>query len=94
MGDLLIIYIYIYVIITTYGNGRNLSIYPTGDQSKDGEGHISIYLEMVDTSSLPAGWEVNAIFNFFLFDQFRDEYVGPQGNLFQIFNLNVQSNLF
>ncbi|XP_024022016.1 uncharacterized protein LOC112091783 isoform X2 [Morus notabilis] len=56
----------------------NLCIYPTGDKNKDGEGHISIYLEMLDTSSLHAGWEVNAIFNFFVFDQLRDKYVSPQ----------------
>ncbi|XP_024027946.1 uncharacterized protein LOC21412198 [Morus notabilis] len=56
----------------------NLCIYPTGDKNKDGEGHISIYLEMVETSSLRAGWEVNAIFNFFVFDQLRDKYVSPQ----------------
>ncbi|EXB29483.1 Ubiquitin carboxyl-terminal hydrolase 12 [Morus notabilis] len=56
----------------------NLSIYPNGDKNKDGQDHISMYLEMVETSSLPAGWEVNAIFNFFVFDQLRDKYVGPQ----------------
>ncbi|GMN71933.1 hypothetical protein TIFTF001_055982 [Ficus carica] len=56
----------------------NLSIYPSGDKNKDGQDHISIYLELVETSSHPAGWEVNAIFSFFVFDQVRDKYVGPQ----------------
>ncbi|PON90911.1 E3 ubiquitin-protein ligase SIN-like [Trema orientale] len=56
----------------------NFSIYPTGDKTKDGHDHISVYLEIVETSTLPAGWEVNAMFNFFVFDQIRDKYVGPQ----------------
>ncbi|XP_062099855.1 BTB/POZ and MATH domain-containing protein 6-like [Humulus lupulus] len=56
----------------------NFSIYPTGDKSKDGENYLSVYLEIVETSTLPAGWEVNALFNFFIFDHIRDKYVGPQ----------------
>ena len=68
---------------------RNFSIYPNGDKTKGGQDHISMYLEMMDTTSLPAGWEVNAIFNFFVFDQIRDKYVGFQGRFFLIFNLNI-----
>ncbi|KAJ0093409.1 hypothetical protein Patl1_27049 [Pistacia atlantica] len=51
-----------------------LLIYPTGDSSKNGENHISIYLELMETSSLPAGWEVNVIFNFLIFNQLQDKY--------------------
>ena len=58
---------------------RIFSIYPTGYKTEDGQDHISMYLEMVDTSSLPAGWEVNAIINFFIYDRIRDKYVGFQG---------------
>ncbi|PON32844.1 E3 ubiquitin-protein ligase SIN-like [Parasponia andersonii] len=54
------------------------SIYPTGNKTKEGQDHISLYLEMVDTTSFPAGWEVYAIFNFFVFDQIHDKYVGFQ----------------
>ncbi|XP_060970290.1 uncharacterized protein LOC133037300 [Cannabis sativa] len=56
----------------------NFCIYPNGDKSKDGEDYISVYLEILETITLPAGWEVNAIFNFFLFDHIRDKYVGTQ----------------
>ncbi|KAJ0093412.1 hypothetical protein Patl1_27042 [Pistacia atlantica] len=51
-----------------------LLIYPTGDSSKNAENHISIYLELMETSSLPAGWEVNVIFNFLIFNQLQDKY--------------------
>ncbi|XP_062099876.1 ubiquitin C-terminal hydrolase 13-like isoform X2 [Humulus lupulus] len=64
----------------------NFSIYPNGDKSKDGEDYISVYLEIVETSILPAGWEVNAIFNFFLFNQIRDKYVGPQDAIVRRFH--------
>ncbi|KAL5539700.1 hypothetical protein UlMin_044564 [Ulmus minor] len=55
-----------------------LSIYPTGDKERDGEDHISIYLELMETSSFANGWEVNAIFNFFVYNQKQDKYVGLQ----------------
>ncbi|XP_062099852.1 uncharacterized protein LOC133805702 [Humulus lupulus] len=56
----------------------NFCIYPNGDKSKDGEDYISVYLEILETITLAAGWEVNAIFNFFIFDHIRDKYVGTQ----------------
>ncbi|XP_031282336.1 ubiquitin carboxyl-terminal hydrolase 12-like [Pistacia vera] len=34
-------------------------IYLTGDKSKNVTNHISLYLELMGTSSLPTGWEVN-----------------------------------
>ncbi|GMN21841.1 hypothetical protein TIFTF001_043397 [Ficus carica] len=55
-----------------------LSIYPTGDKKNGGQDHISMFLRLLDTNSLPAGWEVNAIFTFFVFDRIRDEYVTVQ----------------
>ncbi|KAJ0042337.1 hypothetical protein Pint_18305 [Pistacia integerrima] len=48
--------------------------YPKRDKENKGEGHISIYLELVEISSLPAGWEINVIFNFFVFGQLQDNY--------------------
>ncbi|KAI7982512.1 Ubiquitin carboxyl-terminal hydrolase 12 [Camellia lanceoleosa] len=51
-----------------------LSIYPEGNKDRDGQGHVSISLTLVDTSSLLAGWEVKAIVNFFIFDQVGDMY--------------------
>ncbi|XP_031253466.1 ubiquitin carboxyl-terminal hydrolase 12-like [Pistacia vera] len=51
-----------------------LCLYPNGDKKIKGEGHISVYLELAEMSSLPTGWEINAIFNFFVFDQLQDKY--------------------
>ncbi|XP_047309378.1 uncharacterized protein LOC124912774 [Impatiens glandulifera] len=51
-----------------------LHIYPNGNKMKDGEGHISIYIELMDTSSLPIGWTVTALVNLFVFDQIRGKY--------------------
>ncbi|XP_016444234.1 uncharacterized protein LOC107769522 isoform X2 [Nicotiana tabacum] len=52
-------------------------IYPYGDGS--GHDHISIYLAIVGTSSLHAGWEVNATLSFLIFDQIHDNYVVIRG---------------
>ncbi|KAL5755879.1 hypothetical protein ACOSQ2_020625 [Xanthoceras sorbifolium] len=51
-----------------------LRIYPTGDKSRNVKDNISIYLELVDTKSLPAGWEVNVISNFFIFNHLQNKY--------------------
>ncbi|KHG08693.1 Ubiquitin carboxyl-terminal hydrolase 12 -like protein [Gossypium arboreum] len=37
--------------------------------------HISLYLKVADTTSLPFGWEVNAQFSFLELDQLRDKYL-------------------
>ncbi|KAK9209303.1 hypothetical protein WN944_001668 [Citrus x changshan-huyou] len=55
-----------------------LSIHLTGNKSVNVTDHISIYLELAETSSLPTGWEVNAIINFFIFNQVQDKYFGLQ----------------
>ncbi|KAJ0042321.1 hypothetical protein Pint_18345 [Pistacia integerrima] len=59
-----------------------LCLYPNGDKENHGEGHISVYLELTEMSSLSIGWEINVIFNFFVFDQLQDKYVTMQGSLF------------
>lgn len=47
--------------------------------------HISIYLELAETAgSLPTGWEVNAIINFFIYNQIEDKYFGLQGTWAQL----------
>ncbi|KAL1351013.1 hypothetical protein HN51_014973 [Arachis hypogaea] len=56
----------------------SLSIYPTGNKRRAGEGHVSIYLALTDPSSLPLDWEVNAIVNFSLYNFHEDEYVTTQ----------------
>lgn len=43
--------------------------------------HISLYLAIADTNTLPLGWEANVNFKFFVFDHIRDIYLTIQGNL-------------
>eukprot|EP00258_Populus_trichocarpa_P046511 XP_024462530.1 ubiquitin carboxyl-terminal hydrolase 12 isoform X1 [Populus trichocarpa] len=52
-----------------------LVLYPNGNKSNNVKDHISLYLAMVDASSLPRGWEVNVIFRLFLLDQNKDSYL-------------------
>ncbi|KAH7568691.1 hypothetical protein JRO89_XS06G0033000 [Xanthoceras sorbifolium] len=59
------------------GFSWKLSIYPTGDESKNGKGHISIFLEL-DTS-LAVGSDVNVTVNLFVFNHFEDKYFSFQG---------------
>ncbi|KAL5791774.1 hypothetical protein ACOSP7_000368 [Xanthoceras sorbifolium] len=58
------------------GFSWKLSIYPTGGESKNGKGHISIFLEL-DTS-LAVGSDVNVIVNLFVFNHFEDKYFSFQ----------------
>ncbi|CAK8544319.1 unnamed protein product [Lathyrus sativus] len=53
----------------------SLSIYPTGNRKGNGQGHVSIYLMLMDTTSLPNDWEINAIINFSAYNFSDDEYV-------------------
>ncbi|KAJ0049011.1 hypothetical protein Pint_16580 [Pistacia integerrima] len=55
-----------------------LSLYPNGDKSRDGEDHISIYLALAEMSSLPSGWEINVVFNFFILNQLQNKYFTVQ----------------
>ncbi|CAH9060937.1 unnamed protein product [Cuscuta europaea] len=47
-----------------------------GDE--DDDGRISLYLQMVETESLPRGWEVHAKFSLFVYDQVNDNYLTVQ----------------
>ncbi|KAF4355813.1 hypothetical protein G4B88_024983 [Cannabis sativa] len=75
-----LITIWVLNINIIYGHGRQLSIFPNGDTENGGEGHMSVSLELLNSKSLPTGWEVHALFTFFLYDQIRDQYVTSQGN--------------
>ncbi|KAK9266505.1 hypothetical protein L1049_012560 [Liquidambar formosana] len=57
---------------------RRLSLYPSGNKKSNGDKHISLYLMMAETNNLPLGWEVNAFFTFFVYDQIRDKYLTIQ----------------
>ncbi|XP_052185490.1 uncharacterized protein LOC127797044 [Diospyros lotus] len=63
-----------------------LTIYPSGNKDRGGQGHISIFLTLADTSSLPVGWELHAIFNFFVYDQLRDKYFSLMDNQLRRFH--------
>ncbi|KAM3221829.1 ubiquitin C-terminal hydrolase 12 isoform X2 [Capsicum annuum] len=66
-------------------------IYHDGNTRENGSGHISVYLAISGTSSLLVGWEVNAIFTFFLFDQIHDNYLSVRGTILEkssFFNLS------
>ncbi|CAK7355114.1 unnamed protein product [Dovyalis caffra] len=53
-----------------------LILYPNGDPKRNDNGHLSLYLAISDTNDhLPLGWEINALFKFFVFDQLQDKYL-------------------
>ncbi|KAH7511479.1 hypothetical protein JRO89_XSUnG0199000 [Xanthoceras sorbifolium] len=55
-----------------------LVLYPNGNKSKNVRDHISLYLTLANTSSLPLGWEVYAVVRLFLLDQSKDNYLTVQ----------------
>ncbi|KAJ4726263.1 Ubiquitin carboxyl-terminal hydrolase 12 [Melia azedarach] len=55
-----------------------MHIHLTGDKLMNATDHISTYLELAETGSLPTGWVVNAIINFFIFNQIENKYFGLQ----------------
>ncbi|XVE67960.1 hypothetical protein DITRI_Ditri09bG0029900 [Diplodiscus trichospermus] len=57
------------------GYNWRLSLYPDGNKKSNGNGFISLYLQIEDTENLPCPWEVNANFRFFILDQIRDKYL-------------------
>ncbi|KAI8025774.1 hypothetical protein LOK49_LG02G03330 [Camellia lanceoleosa] len=42
-------------------------------------GHISLYLAIAETKTLPLGWEVNANFKLFVYNHIQDKYLTIQG---------------
>ncbi|KAJ0028353.1 hypothetical protein Pint_35607 [Pistacia integerrima] len=51
-----------------------------GLQQKRGKSY-SIYQELMETSSLPADWEINVIFNFLIYYQLQDKYDNLQDGM-------------
>ena len=72
---------YIYIYMRHFFADRNLIIYPNGNKTKNVKEHLSFYLAMAETNSLPTGWEVCAVFKLFVLDQNKDNYMIVQGNL-------------
>ncbi|OIV95415.1 hypothetical protein TanjilG_06284 [Lupinus angustifolius] len=60
------------------GRRRSLTIYPNGNKNAGGQDHVSIYLVLRDQSSLPAGSEVNAIVNLYVYNFLEDEFITTQ----------------
>lgn len=58
---------------------RKLVLYPHGNKSKNVNDHLSLYLGVSSTSSLPLDWEVFAVFKLFLLNQNNDNWVLPKG---------------
>ncbi|KAL7166585.1 hypothetical protein ACSBR2_037286 [Camellia fascicularis] len=65
-------------IFEASGYKWKLSFYPNGDKKRKGEGHISLYLVIAETSNLPLGWEVNVNFKLFVYDQIQGKYMTIQ----------------
>ena len=84
---ILYIYIYIYIylgflsLIVKFHFGRRLLIFP---KRYDGK-HFSIYLEVVDFSTLPAGWSVYAQFRLAVINQ-----IDPKTSIAKGILLNTQ----
>ncbi|XP_052173543.1 BTB/POZ and MATH domain-containing protein 1-like isoform X2 [Diospyros lotus] len=55
-----------------------LCLYPNGDEKRNGNGHISLYLVIRDTNSLPPGWEVYVQFKLFALNHIQDKYLTVQ----------------
>ncbi|KAH7835471.1 hypothetical protein Vadar_026405 [Vaccinium darrowii] len=64
-----------------------LSLHPTGNKKRNVTDHISLYLGLEDTKTLPPGWEVNVSFKLFAFDHIRDRYLTIQEGEIQRFHL-------
>ncbi|GLT34839.1 hypothetical protein SLA2020_093320 [Shorea laevis] len=57
-----------------------LVLYPVGDKARNGDGHVSLYLMIVETRTLPRGWTVHANFQFFVYDHVQDRFCTFEGS--------------
>ncbi|KAJ9552122.1 hypothetical protein OSB04_016167 [Centaurea solstitialis] len=51
-----------------------LDLYPNGNREEKSGNHISLYLIICDTETLPKGWEVYVDVHFFIYDHIRHDY--------------------
>ncbi|GAV61155.1 MATH domain-containing protein, partial [Cephalotus follicularis] len=58
-----------------------LLLFPCGNEAEKGKAHISLYLAISNINSLPHGWEINATFTFFIYDQIRDKFLIVHGSI-------------
>ncbi|RVW82523.1 Ubiquitin carboxyl-terminal hydrolase 12 [Vitis vinifera] len=69
-----------------------LCIYPNGNKKSDGEGHISLYLEISDPQKLPLGWEVTVNFKLFVFNHIHEKYLTVQDADGKVRHFNVMKS--
>ncbi|KAK9021756.1 hypothetical protein V6N11_011727 [Hibiscus sabdariffa] len=56
-----------------------LVLYPSENKNSNGDGFISLYLEIEKPEILSLDWEVNSEFKLFVFDQNRDQNLVIEG---------------
>ncbi|XWS64110.1 hypothetical protein CRYUN_Cryun06bG0158800 [Craigia yunnanensis] len=56
------------------GYNWKLLLYPVGDEKRNGSGHISLYLKIMN----PPRWGIGALLIFFIYDQLKDKYLSIQ----------------
>ncbi|WCJ32908.1 TRAF-like family protein [Euphorbia peplus] len=52
-----------------------LSLYPSGNKNVDEKNHVSLYLRLSESNSLPLNREVNVYLKLFLYNHIRDKYL-------------------
>ena len=60
---------------------RRLILYVTGNKDDGGNNHVSLYVRIEDTESLPTGWEVNVDLKLFVHVPKLDKYLTITGIL-------------
>ncbi|KAL9401046.1 hypothetical protein Peur_004895 [Populus x canadensis] len=70
---------------------ERLSLYPSGDSIRNGNGYISFYIILADPDTMPAGFEINVSFKLFVYDHFQDEYLTIQGRYIGLYPRGNQS---
>lgn len=58
---------------------RRLILYVTGNKADGGNNHISLYVRIEDTQSLPKGWEVDVDLKLFVHNIRRRKYLTVTG---------------
>ncbi|XP_019056395.1 PREDICTED: uncharacterized protein LOC104799781 isoform X2 [Tarenaya hassleriana] len=63
------------------GHKWKLILYPNGNENDNAKGHISLYLEIQDSESLPLNWAVKIQFDIFILNQFRPFWKNRYGSV-------------
>lgn len=58
---------------------RMLCVYPKGNEEEGGDGHLSVYVTLIDKPD--SDTSINASLRFFIYDQIRDNYLAFLGLL-------------